>query len=142
MIFETLSALLDIPPKSRFETDQIIKMKFNPICIYSAIFWLASTSPLALVFLLIAVNNQSHHFSSFADLLWTTWIARMKSQKQQVENVNKSDVDFCLVRQLLAFVFRIWKLGNSKQILKCFNCLTLQLTHVDSSGLLLFWDRF
>ena len=69
MIFETLPALLDIPPKSRFETDQILNMKFNPICFYPPLFWLASTSPLALIFVLITVKKQSRHFSSFADLL-------------------------------------------------------------------------
>ena len=65
--FETMSFW------SRSETDQILKMKQNPNWIYSAIFWLASTSPLELVFILITVKKQSHHFSSFADLLGNFW---------------------------------------------------------------------
>ena len=81
MIFETLSALLDIPLTFRFETDQILKMKFNPICIYSAIFWLSSTFPLALVCVVITVEKQSRHFSSFADLLRSFDIARFKSHR-------------------------------------------------------------
>ena len=88
MILETLPALLDIPPKSRFETDQILKMKFKPICIYSAIFWPSSTFPLALVCVVITVEKQSRHFSSFADLLWNDELARFKSLKNQVEEVS------------------------------------------------------
>ena len=117
IIFETLPTLLDIPLTSIFETVQILKMEFNPIWFYSAIFWLASTSPLALVLALITIEKKSYmksrRFSSFADLLCKTGI---KSLKQLVEKVtNHLFVDFCLVHQLLGVVFQKLILGNKKK---------------------------
>ena len=88
--------------------------------ILSAIFCFAPTSPLALLFKDILSWKQSHQFSSFTDLLRNFDTSKVWN----IKTIGKSDLNFEIwifvksapwVRQLLAFVFQDYKLGNYKK---------------------------
>ena len=81
---------------SRSETDQILKMKKFPNCIYSAIFWLASTSPLALVLVFITIEKKSWEITSFLIICWSFVQNKDRNSQTVGRKSNKSFVGWFL----------------------------------------------
>ena len=87
--------------------------------ILSAIFMLASTFPLALIFIVITNQKKSRHFSSFADLLRNFGKTRLKCKKTLGRNSSQmSAVVAGKSTKARSWVPPIWKQNKKSPISK------------------------
>ena len=87
-------------------------------------FLLASTSPLALEFSFVTSRKQSHHFSSFADLLRNFGKTRLKCKNTLGSNSSQmSAVVAGKSTKARSCVHPIWKQNENPESLNCCDLL-------------------
>ena len=120
----------------RFDQQTIfLKLIFN-FQIFSAIFWLTSTFPLALEFVTILDWKQSHHFSSFWEDL------KYKVQKVKYIGRNRSKKSAVWLANHFGWSGLVSRYGNKQKIWKIQSAVTFCPALCKSVFFVMFWIDF